>query len=240
MRARGRSGPPEPSGALTRQRIGRRGRLVRVTQGAPRRPCSGARAGLGRRLAPWRMGARRCGGRRKLVYSYPGRLLCLHTGWPGWRLRVRGGKRLGGPGRAPLPPPPTPGSRRDRVQNVDSSLERRKEPRSPCSVPESLQPLSFLRAQVPKLPFSSLTIPHSSPSSPAFPFASSIRLSFSCLGSCQLLAACSFLLPPFSFLTLLPVLSLTFSVCVCFSLFLPYFCRLAPPFFPLALLSLGE
>ena len=207
MRARGRSGPPEPSGALTRQRIGRRGRLVRVTQGAPRRPCSGARAGLGRRLAPWRVGARRCGGRRKLVYSYPGRLLCLHTGW---------------------------------VQNVDSSLERRKEPRSPCSVPESLQPLSFLRAQVPKLPFSSLTIPHSSPSSPAFPFASSIRLSFSCLGSCQLLAACSVLLPPFSFLTLLPVLSLTFSVCVCVSLFLPYFCRLAPPFFPLALLSLGE
>lgn len=78
--------------------------------------------------------------------------------------------------------PSTPGSRRDRVQNVDSSLERRKEPRSPCSVPEPLQLLSFLCAQVPKPPFSFLTIPHSSPSSPAFPFASSIRLSFSCFG----------------------------------------------------------
>lgn len=123
-------------------------------------------------------------------------------------------------------------------QNVDSALERRKEPRFSCSVPKPLQPLSFLCTQLPKPPFSSLTIPHSSPSSSAFPLASTIRLSFSCLGSCQLLAACSFLLPPFSFLTLLPVLSLTFYVF--FPLFLPYFCRLAPPFFPLALLSLGE
>lgn len=102
-------------------------------------------------------------------------------------------------------------------QNVDSTLERRKEPRFSCSVPKPLQPLSFLCTQLPKPPFSSLTIPHSSPSSSAFPLASTIRLSFSCLGSCQLLAACSFLLPPFPFLTLLPVLSLTFSVCMVFT-----------------------
>ena len=130
---------------------------------------------------------------------------------------MRGGKRPGGPGRAP------PGSRRDRVPNVDSALERRKEPRFSRSVPKPFQPLFSLHPASPAA-FLLFDDPAFFPSSSAFPLASTIRLSFSCLGSCQLLAACSFLLPPFSFLTLLPVLSLTFYV---FSLlFLPSFCRL--------------
>ncbi|KAB0354075.1 hypothetical protein FD755_023232 [Muntiacus reevesi] len=132
-----------------------------------------ARLRPSRRLAPWRVGARRCGGSAR-------------------------GEAAGRPGTsAPRQPP---------GQSTESP---------PASL-FSLHPAS-------QAAFLFFDDPAFFPTPPR-PFPS-LRLfaSLSRLGSCQLLAACSFRLPPFSFLTLLPVLSLTFYVF--FPLFLLYFCR---------------
>ena len=56
--AHGRGGRPEQSRGADRSEEDRKARLIGAGDtGRPRRPCSGARAGLGRRLAPWRPGA---------------------------------------------------------------------------------------------------------------------------------------------------------------------------------------
>ena len=163
-RPRPSGAPRSPPGVLTRPGGRSEDRKARpIGAGAP----GSTSASLQRRpgWAGQAPGALARGGAAlwRLVHSYPGRPLCLHTGWPAWRLGVRGGKRPGGPGRAP------PGSRRDRVPNVDTALERRKEPRFSRSVPKPFQPLSFLCTQLPQPPFSSLTIPRSSPSPRPFP-----------------------------------------------------------------------